>query len=60
MFRFEEHGPVNAVSHQQGLKDLFSDVDIQKQPPEVFCKNKCSYKFPKIHRKAPGPEYLFE
>ena len=25
----------------------------QKQPPEVFCKKRCSYKFHKIHRKSP-------
>ena len=27
-FPFEEHGPLNVVTHQQDLKDLFSDVDI--------------------------------
>ena len=27
-FCFEEHGPVNVVMHQQDLKDLFSNVDI--------------------------------
>ena len=27
-FRFEEHGPINVVTHQQDLKDLFPDVDI--------------------------------
>ena len=27
-FYFEEHGPVNVVSHQQDLKDLFPNVDI--------------------------------
>ena len=27
-FRFEEHGPVNVVTHQQDLKGLFPDVDI--------------------------------
>ena len=31
----------------------------QKQPPEVFCKKRCSQKFRKIHRKAPVPESLF-
>ena len=31
----------------------------QKQPPEVFCKKRCSYKFYKIHRKTPVPESLF-
>ena len=25
----------------------------QKQTPEVFCKNRCSYKFCKIHGKTP-------
>ena len=29
---------------------------IQKQPPEVFCKKSCSYKFHKIHRKTPVPQ----
>ena len=28
----------------------------QKQPPEVFCKKKCSLKSHKIHRKTPVPE----
>ena len=34
----------------------------QKQPPEVFCKKKCSYKFRKIHRKthAPGQLVLYK
>ena len=27
-FCFEEHGPVNVVTHQQDLKDLFLDIDI--------------------------------
>ena len=27
-FRFEEHGPVNVVTHQQDLKDLFPNVGI--------------------------------
>ena len=27
-FCFEEHGPVNLVTHQQDLKDLFPDLDI--------------------------------
>ena len=26
-FRFEEHDPVNIVTHQEDLKDLFPDVD---------------------------------
>ena len=32
----------------------------QKQPPEVFCKKRCSLKFRKIHRKTPVPESLFK
>ena len=32
---------------------------IQKQPPEVFCKKRCSEKFRKIPRKTPVPESLF-
>ena len=32
---------------------------FQKQPPEVFCKKRCSEKFRKIHRKATVPESLF-
>ena len=31
----------------------------QKQPPEVFCKKRCLYKFCKILRKTPMPESLF-
>ena len=27
-FRFQEHGPVNVVTYQQDLEDIFSDVDI--------------------------------
>ena len=32
---------------------------FQKQPPEVFHEKKFSWKFRKIHRKTPVPEYLF-
>ena len=35
-------------------------ISSQKQPPEVFCKKRCSYKFRKIHRKTPVPECLFK
>ena len=28
-------------------------LSLQKRPPEVFCKNRCSEKFRKIHRKTP-------
>ena len=40
---------------------LFTNVTDknQKQPPEVFCKKRCSWKFRKIHRKTPVPESLF-
>ena len=31
----------------------------QKQPPEMFCKKRCSWKFRKIHRKTHLPESLF-
>ena len=34
-------------------------LNIQKQPPELFCRKRCSYKFCKIHRKTPVPEPLF-
>ena len=30
-------------------------LHCQKQPPEVFCKKRCSYKFRKINRKTPVP-----
>ena len=32
---------------------------LQKQPPEVFCKKRRSWKFRKIHRKTPVPGTLF-
>ena len=31
----------------------------QKQPPEVFCKKRCSLEFRKFHRKTPVLESLF-
>ena len=31
-------------------------MNVQKQPPEAFCKKMCSWKFQKIHRKTPVPE----
>ena len=33
--------------------------EVQKQPPEMFYKKRCSEKYHKIHRKAPVPESLF-
>ena len=34
-------------------------MNVQKQPPEVFCKKMCSWKFHKIHRRTPVPEAFF-
>ena len=34
-------------------------MNVQKQPPEVFCRKMCSWKFHKIHRKTPVPEAFF-
>ena len=39
--------------------NMFTFCVIEKQPPEVFYKKRCSYKFRKIHRKTPVPEPLF-
>ena len=36
-----------------------SSINIQKQPPEVFYKKRCSDKFHKIHRKTPVSESFF-
>ena len=36
-----------------------NESNVQKQPPEVFCKKRCSLNFRKIHRKSPVPESLF-
>ena len=33
---------------------------LKKQPPEVFCKKRCSHKLRKIHRKTSVPESLFK
>ena len=35
-------------------------TELQKQPPEVFCKKRCSEKFGKIHRKTLVPETLLK
>ena len=32
---------------------------VKKQPPEVFCQKRCSWRFHKIHRETPVPESLF-
>ena len=34
-------------------------MNVQKQPPEAFCKKMCSWKFRKINRKTPVPEAFF-
>ena len=34
-------------------------MNVQKQPPEAFCKKMCSWKSHKIHRKTPVPETFF-
>ena len=34
-------------------------MNVQKQPPEAFCKKMCSRKFQKIHRKTPVPVTFF-
>ena len=34
-------------------------MNVQKQPPEAFCKKMCSWKFHKIHRKTTVPETFF-
>ena len=33
--------------------------DFQKQPSEVFYKERCSRKFCKINRKTPAPDSVF-
>ena len=33
--------------------------ELQKQPPEVFCDERCFQKFCKIHRKTLVPEHRF-
>ena len=46
-------------SFKSSLLTLSLQNNFQKQPPEVFCKKRCSQKFRKIHRKTPVPETLF-
>ena len=51
------------LTTQTELDDETIDLALkylrQKQPPEVFCKKRCSQKFHKIHRKTPVPESPF-
>ena len=35
--------------------EKFSKAFLQKEPPEVFYKKRYSYRFCKIHKKAPVP-----
>ena len=37
------------------FQSLVTRSNLQKQPPEVFCKKSCSWTFHKIHRKTPVP-----
>ena len=37
------------------VKNMKKSINKQKQPLEVFCKKKCSWKF-KTNRKTPVPE----
>ena len=39
--------------------DWFQNSPNKKQPPEVFCKKRCPWKFRNIHRKTPVLESLF-
>ena len=52
------HDIVHAVSHFLLGVLSFSTPD-QKQPPEMFCKKRCSQKFHKIRRETLVPESLF-
>ena len=38
---------------------MLSVILLQKQPPEVPYKEKCSWKFREIYRKTPIPESIF-
>ena len=44
-------------------KESYENFDLhvtdQKQPPEVFCKKRCSEKFRKINRKTSVPKSLY-
>ena len=51
-----ERETCDSVDFYMTLEEI---VFLQKQPPGVFCKKRCSYKFRNIHRKASVPESLF-
>ena len=59
----------NSSSGIKNFADIIFEVELiwpvylfykmlQKQPPEVFCEKRCSWKFCKIHNKTPVPEAL--
>ena len=55
---------LNLVQHSKQLNSsskccLCGAYIIRSSHPEVFSKKRCSEKFPKIHKKTPVPEYLF-
>ena len=43
-----------------GYRKLSSLKQKKQQPPEVFCKKRCSQTFRKFHRHAPASEPLFQ
>ena len=58
------------VRHNKVAKQLYNNLfnklfnyyifkKIQKQPLEVFCKKRCSWKFRKLHRKAAVLDLFF-
>ena len=50
---------MSVISSTQIACDVMCVQYVQKQPPEVFFKKRCSYKFCWFHRKAPVLESLF-
>ena len=56
-FRLEIGGEGSLLEVARGCKGM--GWHAKKQPPELFCKKRSSYKFRKIHRKTPVPESLF-
>ena len=48
------------IMQNESFQTWESDLpNLQKQPPEVFYKKRCSQKFHKIHRKTPASESFF-
>ena len=46
-------------THMTKLQTTATAEQLQKQPLEVLCKKRCSYKFHKIHRKTSVLQSLF-